>query len=296
MPEPKSFFTKTGLSFTKDKRLLVLAGAGLGILILLLLSNQHSRTHKIKPVPSKDENALYTKAQIDNFIKEQLSKKELDPKEKTQHVQNKPPEARKIKTAIAVFVKKKEEEKLASHEINRKNEAFGVPTGSKIKAHLANAIFSFNVTSPAVAVVDEDFMKGEEVIIPKGTQFIGDAAVLKSQDRINVRFLTMVLPDGKEKRVSAMALSLDGSGGIKGKVDKQTDKSIFKALGETVLAGSAVVLGTHDRALSLQDEFRLNTARNLSDDARGALNNVKVEESITVEAYTPVLVLFLESI
>ena len=295
MSEPKSFFTKTELSFTKNKKLFVFVGAGIGLLLLLLFSNQYSGNHKIKPLPQKEENALYTKAQIDNFIKEQLSKKELDQKDKTQHVQAKSPETRKIKTAMAVFMKKEEEKEL-SHEMNHKNEASGVPTGSKIKAHLANSIFSFNVSSPAVAVVDEDFIRGEEVVIPKGTQFIGDAGVLKSQDRINVRFSAMVLPDGKEKKVSAMALSLDGSGGIKGKVDKQTDKSIFKALGETVLAGSAVIFGRNDRALSLQDELRLNASRNLSEDARGALNDIKVEESITVQAYTPILVLFLEAL
>jgi type IV secretory pathway VirB10-like protein len=178
--------------------------------------------------------------------------------------------------------------------ISPTNEDLGLPTGSKIKAHLANAIFSFNVTSPVVAVVDEDFIKDEKIIIPKGTQFIGDAGILKSRDRINVRFSVMVLPGGKEIKVNAMALSLDGSGGIKGKVDKQGGKSILKSIGEMVLAAGTVVLGTKDRAVTLEDELRLNAARNLSDDARDGLNQVKIEESISTQAYTPILILFLD--
>ncbi len=293
--EPKSFYTKVGLPLAKNKRLVIAIAACIGAVILFVVyENQPvSKKHETKGASTKDENTFYSKSEIDNLIKDQLSKKESDQKERGGQIQAKPTEKRKLKTAIAVFIKSMEEKKSIS-TISTKNKGIGIPTGSKIKAHLANAIFSFNVTSPAVAVVDEDFVNGEQVIIPKGTQFIGDAGVLKSRDRINVRFSVMVLPSGKEIKVSAMALSLDGSGGIKGRLDKQSDKSIFKALGETLLAGSAVVLGSTNSALSLSDQLRLNTARNLSDDARNSLNQVKIEESVSVEAYTPILVLFLD--
>ncbi len=293
--EPKNFYTKPGLSLMKNKGLVIAAAVAVGVIMLFLLyQNEASRKNAhIKPASPKAEgNALYSKSEIDALIKDQLSKRESDQKDKYHNADVKTPAGRKLKTAIAVYVKKKEEVKPPA-PITAKNKALGVPTGAKIKAHLANAIFSFNVTSPAVAVVDEDFTKDGEVVIPKGTQFIGDAGILKSVDRINVRFSVMVLPGGKEVKVNTMALSLDGSGGIKGKVDKQDDKSIFKALGETALAAGAVVLGNTNSALSLNDQLRLNAARNLSDDARGALNQVKIEESISVEAYTPILVLFL---
>jgi hypothetical protein len=99
-------------------------------------------------------------------------------------------------------------------------------------------------------------------------------------------------------KVSAMALSLDGSGGIRGKVDKQTNKSVFKAVGETLVAGGALLFGNSGNAgpISLTDELRLNAARNLTDDARSSLNQVKVEESVTVDAYVPILVLFLNAL
>lgn len=292
--EPKSFYAKPKLSLMKNKRLVIAGAIGIGVVMLFFLyQNEHAHKNaQIKPPSRTEENTLYSKAEIDALIKDQLSKREFDQKNKYQHSDLKTSASRKLKTAIAVYVKKKEEVKSLA-QVSVKNKTLGIPTGSKLKAHLANAIFSFNVTSPAVAVVDEDFSKDGEVIIPKGTEFIGDAGILKSVDRINVRFSVMVLPSGKELKVSAMALSLDGSGGIRGKVDRQDDKSIFKVLGETTLAAGAVVLGTQNRALTLEDELRLNTARNLSDDARGALNQVKIEESITVEAYTLIQILFL---
>lgn len=292
-PEPKAFYTKVGLPLLKNKRLLVLGAVVFCAVILVLFKNQHVPKTEIKTTPA-EENTLYTKDEIDSFIKEQLLKKESD-EINTGPVQTNPPENRKFKTAIAVFIKKEDDEKTVT-VISPVNEDLGIPTGSKIKAHLANAIFSFNVTSPVVAVVDEDFIKDEKIIIPKGTQFIGDAGILKSHDRINVRFSVMVLPGGKEIKVNAMALSLDGSGGIKGKVDKQGGKSILKSIGETILAAGAVVLGTKDRAVTLEDELRLNAARNLSDDARDGLNQVKIEESISTQAYTPIFVLFLDSL
>lgn len=293
--EPKSFYTKIGQPLEKNKRLVIaLAACICAVILFVVYKNQPvSKKTEIKATSTKDESTFYSKSEIDNLIKGQLSKKESDQKEKIVQIQAKPTEKRKLKTAIAVFIKAAEEKKPAP-TVTENDKSVEIPTGSKIKAHLANAIFSFNVTSPVVAVVDEDFVKDEQVIIPKGTQFIGDAGILKSRDRINVRFSVMVLPSGKETKVSAMALGLDGSGGIKGRLDKQSDKSIFKALGETLLAGSAVVLGRTNNALSLSDELRLNTARNLSDDARNSLNQVKIEESVSVEAYTPILVLFLD--
>ena len=81
-------------------------------------------------------------------------------------------------------------------------------------------------------------------------------------------------------------------------------QSIFKAIGEIALSGASLAIGTRDRALTLEDQIRLNAARNpkgrgpqrglygLTDDAENVLRRVKPEKSITVDAYTPILVLF----
>jgi type IV secretory pathway VirB10-like protein len=293
--QPKPFYA--GAKFPQDKRLLVAAVVIVAaIAAFYFVSTQHGPKEADKnPSLNMTEKMLYSKTEIDKLIKEQLSKNESVQKARPEAM-DKPASSRKLKTAMAAFIKKEEAERPAPTNI-KKSEKLGVPTGSKVKAYLANAIYSLNVTSPVIAVMDQDFTKNGKILIPKGTQFIGDAAVIKSRDRVNVRFASMVFPDGKEMKVSAMALGLDGSGGIRGKVDKQTNKSVFKAIGETLIAGGALVMGNSSGGpISLNDELRLNAARNLTDDARNSLNQVKVEESVSVEANAPIQVLFLNPI
>ncbi len=284
---------------TLEKKKPLVLGIVVGLLLLFVLITLLSTSRKEKAtIPSKEQavekRSVYSKTEIENLIKGQIAE-EIQKSEVKKPKEVAVAQSRKLGSPIAVYIKKDENRNSPREGGSRQNKELGITTGTKIKAHLANAIFSFNVSSPVVAVVDEDVMKDTKVVIPKGTQFIGDAGIVKSRDRVNVQFMVMVLPDGKEIKLRAMALSLDGSGGIIGRVDKQVDKSFLKAAGEVLLSGAALVVGTSNQALSLQDELRLNAARNLTQDAQGALNNVRVEESVTVQAYTPILVLILES-
>lgn len=294
--EPKTFFQKKEPLPGKNKKIF-LAGAALFCLLAFLfvsLDNAARRKEGAVKTQTEESKGVYSKAEIESIIKEQLL--EVGKQEIVKHDLKTQAPKRKLNAEIAVYVK--EEEKEDSAKANtKKSRELGVPTGVKIKAHLANAIFSFNVTSPVIAVTDEDFVRDGTTVIPKGTQFIGEAGIVQSRDRVNIKFSVMVMPDGKESRIRAMALSLDGSGGVKGKVDKQYDRSILKASGEMLLSGASLVLGARRNGpISLEDELRLNASRNLADDAQEALNQVKIEKSISVEAYTPILILLLDNI
>ncbi len=295
--EPKTVYGDKPKSVTKHKRVLwILLGSVCFVFLFLLFFSASKKPHKraeAKVVKGEQRN-LYSKAEIENLIKEKALE-EMDRKQTNKSQQVAVASKRALNSPIAVFVKEEVKQEMRGDWQERK-QSLNISTGVKVKAHLANAIFSFNVSSPVIAVTDEDLKKDGVVLLPKNTQFIGDAGILKSRDRVNVKFSTMVFPDGREMKVRAMALGLDGSGGVKGKVDKQYDKSLLRAAGETALAGAALVVGTSARPLTLGDELRLNAARNLTSDAREALNDVKIEESVTVEAYTPVLVLFLDSL
>ncbi len=294
--EPKTFYHQTKKAVTKPKPLTI-AFAAIAFIVILFIFYTGTRKNDRKHEPtnvSEEMKSIYSKVEIENLIKEQLTK-EIESQQDGQLSNTQESVKRKLNSKIAVFVKETPKESLA--EVNLKqSQELKVNTGVKIKAHLANAVFSFNVSSPVIAVSDEEMQTHTDIPIPKGTQFIGEASVIKSRDRVNIRFSTMVFPDGEEHRIRAMALSLDGSGGIAGKVDRDFDKSLLKATGETILAGASLVVGARDRAITLEDELRLNTARNLTEDAEDALRQVKVEKSITIESHTPILILFLESI
>jgi len=137
------------------------------------------------------------------------------------------------------------------------------------------------------------------VVIPKDSVFLGEAAVVKSVDRINVRFDLLIFPDGHEVRVKALALAEDSAAGIPGDVDKHTDRKVLKAIGETLLAGASLFAGgrsTSTDPFSLQDQMRLNLTQNLTNQAAQDLRSTKIEKSITVEAYTPIQVILLDAI
>ncbi len=295
---PKNFYQKSAITVSPNKKMIgfgIVAVCGL-VSIVLVAQNSGKKKELLKTDELKQAIGLYSKTEIENLIKDQLSQAAEKQGASDVSVKANAPK-RKLDTDIAVYVYKPKKEGNKAEAVTKQSQELEISTGVKIKAHLANAIFSLNVTSPVVAVTDEDVVKDGKTIVPKDTQFLGEAGVVQTRDRVNVKFAVMVFPDGKEKRVQAMALSLDGSGGIKGKVDKQYDRSLLKATGEMVLSGASLVLGTsRGGPISLEDELRLNASRNLADDAQQALGRVRIEKSISVEAYTPILILFLDAV
>ncbi|MEI7752748.1 MAG: TrbI/VirB10 family protein [Candidatus Omnitrophota bacterium] len=206
---------------------------------------------------------------------------------------------RKFDSKIAVFLREPAADPKSTSQKERVEKLkLKIPSGTKIPAFLEDRVFSFNVEAPVLAVLAKDFLVQEKVVIPKGSKFVGEANVLKSLDRINVRFHLLVLPDGRELRVNAMALSEDGAAGIKGKTQKYTDLKVLKAIGESVLSVGSLFLGrgSSTDAFNLQDQLRLNVAQNLSDDAQRSLQGVKIDKSVTVEGGKPVFVFLLEAL
>ncbi len=123
-------------------------------------------------------------------------------------------------------------------------ETWFLPTGYQVKATIQNAIFSFNLNTPVVAIVDEPAVcpKNGNVIFPKKTRLIGTADILKSDDRINVRFMVAVLPNGKEFEMGGIALAPDGSAGIKGIIKEYKDVRMMASAVSGALSGVGTVM------------------------------------------------------
>ena len=304
-PEPEFFDepknSKKAAGFVQDlleKKWLRLALVVGGVLFLsALLFYRPSKKQIEKPAPKAEENRLVITTQsmeraIDSSAKGKASR--VRQNENRQSVSQK----RKFDTSIAVFVEKPERPQTDSSSRVREEEIkLGVPSGTKIPALLSDRVFSFNVAAPVTAILPKDFILKDQVIIPKDSKFLGEVNVLKSVDRVNVRFDLLIFPDGRELRIRAIALSEDGSGGIKGKVSKHTDTKVLKAIGETLLAGASLFVGGGSQdPYSLQDQMRVNLADNLTDQASQDLRSVKVDKSITVESGMNIQVMLLEAV
>jgi len=158
-----------------------------------------------------------------------------------------------------------------------------LPTGFTFPARIETAIYSYNTESPVIAVVERDVVYLRRVVIPAKTRVIGSAAVIKSHDRILVRFNTLVFPEGDEISIPAMALSLDGSAGIKGRVEKHKDSAVANTVLRSIVSGTQAALN-----VGMVNPIASEAAQGISREALQSLDMAKkqVSTSISVDAET----------
>ena len=82
-----------------------------------------------------------------------------------------------------------------THKVQSQNKYF-MHTGFTFDAVLKTAIFSFNTITPVIAETEYPITFLDRVIIPKGTKIIGECSTVKTIDRVNISFHTLVFPQG----------------------------------------------------------------------------------------------------
>lgn len=163
-----------------------------------------------------------------------------------------------------------------------------LPTGFAFPARLENTIYSFAQQSPVILVAERDVVYLNRVVIPVETRIIGAALVEKNNDRILVQFGVMVFPTGDEVHFSGMALSLDGSVGLRGKVEVHKDASVANSVLRAVITGTQVAIDA-----TAANPITAQATQGVSQEALKELDTEKqqrVDKSITVEADAPVRV------
>ena len=158
-----------------------------------------------------------------------------------------------------------------------------LPTGFTFPVRLENAVYSYNVETPAIAVVERDVVYRRHVVIPAGTRAIGTVAVLKSHDRVLVNFHTLVFETGDEVKFTGMALSLDGSAGLKGKVETHKDSAVANTVLRSFVSGTQAALD-----VSGVSPIASQATGGIAQEAVKELDTQRQEvaESITIEAET----------
>ena len=118
-------------------------------------------------------------------------------------------------------------------------EVWHLPIGTRISCTIQNAIFSFNLITPVIAIVDEPVLcpSNGKIVMPRKTKLIGTASILKSDDRVNITFNYAVLPNGRQFEIGGIALSPDGSAGIKGAVKEYKDTRLMASAMSGALVG-----------------------------------------------------------
>lgn len=97
------------------------------------------------------------------------------------------------------------------------NSADVLPMGSLIPAELIGRVESTDSSSPVQAIILEDVLSPvQAMVIPRGTKVIGSGQLDASRERLQVRFHTLVFPEGQQFGVSGLAAMPDGSSGLAG--------------------------------------------------------------------------------
>lgn len=158
-----------------------------------------------------------------------------------------------------------------------------LPTGFSFPARLENMIFSYNVETPAIAIVERNISYLKRVVIPADTRVIGTVSVQQSHDRAIVTWHTIVFPEGDEIKLSGIALSLDGSAGLKGKVETHKDSAVANTVLRSVVSGTQAALD-----ITGVSPITSQATQGISQEALKELDVQKqqVTTSITVDADT----------
>lgn len=151
-------------------------------------------------------------------------------------------------------------------------------TGFTFDVVLKTAIFSFNIETPVIALVEYDVVFGDKIVLPSGTKLIGATSIIKSINRVNVVFNTVVLPNGDEFPITALALHTDGSAGVPGKVKK-----------EAMSIPARVILEAAGAGASAASPIAGSAVKELSSAAKEELAQSQ-KYSISIKKDTPVMV------
>lgn len=113
----------------------------------------------------------------------------------------------------------------ANQLVKTEGDGFGValPSGSSLRAKVLSRIVTSEARSPVIAMITE--MTGDTGFeIEPGAKILGTAESNAETDRVQVQFHTMILGNGRELPINAVAVMADGSSGIVGEVHSQTMK------------------------------------------------------------------------
>ena len=94
-----------------------------------------------------------------------------------------------------------------------------LPTGSRLVARLQTAVSSA-VKTPVIAVIEYNYERYGEIVIPAGTKAIGQLTQANQNGQIGLRFTTLQMPDGGTENIEGSAVTLD-YGPLKGTVNGQ---------------------------------------------------------------------------
>ena len=125
-----------------------------------------------------------------------------------------------------------------------------LPTGSRLVARLQTAVSSA-VKTPVIAVIEYNYERDGEIVIPAGTKAIGQLTQANQNGQVGLRFTTLQMPDGGTENIEGSGVTLD-YGPLKGTVNGQNraKRALVRSLTGVGSMATYLVGGSGDGGLT----------------------------------------------
>jgi hypothetical protein len=313
--------TEKNIKNTKKQKTLIIVLFGFAVLVFAiyifsqLMGLAKKGNHQETPIIKKQAQTKKVNKNLKNYLlsfrqkiqKRNIAIAKIEAKHKIKEI-NKQKEKIKLKKAklnskMTVFIYKKKLPKFLKTSLTEKTKRNiisyfnGIPPGTTAYAELATAVFSFNTKAPAKAkLLQNIYTKEHKLVMPAGTIFLGTVSTIHSQDRVNIAFSQAVYPNGETYNINALALSNNGSAGIKGQVNSPALVDTLEGVGEAVLGlGSLFFGGNNSNPYSMNDQLKYAAGSSLTNQAGNSLANAQANNktTITVKAGKTIKLIFL---
>jgi hypothetical protein len=169
----------------------------------------------------------------------------------------------------------------------------GLGTGTRLRARLESAA-STAVRAPILAVIEYNYERDGEIIVPAGAQAVGHIKNATRSGYVDLRFDSLLMPDGASVPIEAAATDLDLRP-LKGKVSgKNTGKNVLARSLSGIGQAGAMFLGqgSLSQPLSESDLMRERVSNNIGETGDEEVSQLAVNQQIvvTVSAGAPIYV------
>jgi hypothetical protein len=159
----------------------------------------------------------------------------------------------------------------------------GLATGTRLRAHLESAA-STAVRAPVLAVVEYNYERDGEIIVPAGAKAVGHIRDASRSGYVDLQFDSLLMPDGASVPIEAAATDLDFRP-LKGKVSgKNTGKNVLVRSLSGIGQASAMFVGqgSLSQPLSESDLMRERVSNNIGQTGDEEVSRLAVNQQIVV--------------
>ena len=117
--------------------------------------------------------------------------------------------------------------------------SLGLPLGSELRAVLEKNVVADDQAVPVIARLLDDFRKDGQVVVPRNSRLFGSTQGMM-ENRVEVRFSKLVMPDGKEYAFSGIAMDAAGGGGVQGDLKRKWGARGRNVVGNAILGAAGI--------------------------------------------------------